>query len=124
MLSSHLAAGRGIRTNCGASCPFGSLDRGGCGLVVGDGTACGPRPALIPLGRLPLPAPPPPATSVSLGSHCLAAAAVLISGSRWGSWPLPPGSRPSVGGYHAPTQVPLVATRSRHCSAAADAQPA
>src|SRR5215472_13984519 len=36
MLSSHLAAGRGIRTNCGASCPFGSLDRGGCGLVVGD----------------------------------------------------------------------------------------
>src|SRR5467141_2923050 len=36
MLSSRLAAGHGIRPRCGASCPFGSLDRGGCGLVVGD----------------------------------------------------------------------------------------
>ena len=85
MLSSFLVVGRGIRTNCGASCPFGSLDRGGCGLVVGDGTACSPRPASIPVGRLPLPAPPPPAASVSLGSRCLSAAAALISGGRWGS---------------------------------------
>src|SRR2546427_6859228 len=50
MLSSLLAAGRGIRTNCGASCPFGSLDRGGCGLVVGDDPPCCLRPVSIPLG--------------------------------------------------------------------------
>ena len=61
MLSSFLVVGRGIRTNCGASCPFGSLDRGGCGLVVGDDPPCDPRSASIPVGRLPLPAPPPPA---------------------------------------------------------------
>src|SRR5215470_2083903 len=59
MLSSLQAAGRGIRTNCGASCPFGSLDRGGCGLVVGDDTACCLRPVSIPVGRLSLPATPP-----------------------------------------------------------------
>jgi hypothetical protein len=34
-------AGRGIRLHCGASCPFGSLDRGVCGLVsIGNETAC------------------------------------------------------------------------------------
>ena len=44
MLSSPLAAGRGIRRNGGASCPFGSLDRGGCGLVVGDVLPCCPKP--------------------------------------------------------------------------------
>src|SRR5215475_1534754 len=59
------AAGRGIRLHCGASCPFGSLDRGGCGLVVGDDTACCPRLASIPVGSLPLPATPPPAAPVA-----------------------------------------------------------
>src|SRR5262249_47141526 len=65
MLSSRQAAGRGIRMHCGASCPFGSLDRGVCGLVVGDDTACCPRLASIPVGRLPLPATPPPAAPVA-----------------------------------------------------------
>src|SRR6266568_3720569 len=66
VLSSRLAAGRDIRARCGASCPFGSLDRGGCGLVVGDDTPCGPRSASIPLGRLPLPATPPPAATAAV----------------------------------------------------------
>src|SRR5437763_5228477 len=68
VLSSRLAAGRGIRPHCGASCPFGSLDRVGCGLVVGEDVTCCPRPMSLPVGRLPLPAPPLPAAVVSLGS--------------------------------------------------------
>src|SRR5262249_6762953 len=40
---------------------FGSLDWGGCGLVVGADPPCCPRSASIPVGRLPLPAPAPPA---------------------------------------------------------------
>ena len=66
VLSSYLVAGRGIRTRCGASCPCGSLDRGGCGLVVGDDTPWCPRSASIPLGRRPLPATPPPAAPVAV----------------------------------------------------------
>src|SRR5712671_811300 len=58
------AAGRGLRPRCGALCPFGSLDRGGCGLVGGDDTAWCRRPASIPVGRRPLPATPPPAAPV------------------------------------------------------------
>src|SRR6266540_6088491 len=75
VLSSRLAAGRDIRARCGASCPFGSLDRGGCGLVVGDDTPCCLRPVSIPLGRRPLPAPPPPVATVAFvhsgGRPCL-----------------------------------------------------
>src|SRR5262245_57454663 len=51
MLSCLPTAGRGIRTNCGASCPFGSLDRGACGLVVGDDTALGPQGGVDPGGK-------------------------------------------------------------------------
>src|SRR5262245_55437622 len=61
MLSCLPTAGCDIRTNYGASCPFGSLDRGACGLLVGDDPPCCPRTASIPVGRLPSPAPPPPA---------------------------------------------------------------
>ena len=51
MLSSFLVVGRGIRTNCGASCPFGSLDRGDCGLVVGDAAALLPQGGGDPVGK-------------------------------------------------------------------------
>ena len=64
MLSCLPTAGRDIRLHCGASCPFGSLDWGACGLVVGDDPPWGPRAVLIPVGRLPLPASPPPAALV------------------------------------------------------------
>jgi hypothetical protein len=64
MLSYLPTAGRDIRPRCGASCPFGSLDRGACGLVVGDDPPCCLRAVSIPLGRLPAPAPPPPAALV------------------------------------------------------------
>jgi hypothetical protein len=77
VLSSDLAAGRGIRPRCGASCPFGSLDRGGCGLVVGDDPPWCPRTASIPLGRLPAPAPPPLAVGGSMDCGCPSAAASL-----------------------------------------------
>jgi hypothetical protein len=61
VLSCLPTAGRDIRLNCGALCPFGSLDWGGCGLVVGDDPPWCLRSASIPVGRLPSPAPPPPA---------------------------------------------------------------
>src|SRR5215510_7193333 len=64
MLSCLPTAGRDIRTNCGASCPFGSLDRGACGLVVGDDPPWCPRSVSIPVGRLPSPASPLPAALV------------------------------------------------------------
>ena len=59
MLGFLQVVSRGIRWRCGALCPFGSLDRGVCGLVVGDGTPWIARVASIPLGRLPLPATSP-----------------------------------------------------------------
>src|SRR5207237_9165797 len=55
------AAGRAIRPRSGAGGPFGSLDGGGGGLVVGDDPPWGCRVASLPVGRRPAPAPPPPA---------------------------------------------------------------
>src|SRR6266568_4711508 len=66
VLSYLPAVGRDIRPRCGAACPLGSLDRGACGLVVGDDTPCCPRAVSIPVGRRPSPAPPPPAALVCL----------------------------------------------------------
>ena len=124
VLSSCWAAGRGIRPRCGASCPFGSLDRGDCGLVVGDDPLWSPRSVSIPLGRLPLPAPPPPVADGFLDCRCPSAAASLTPGDRSGSAPLRPMCRYYAGGCHAPTHVPLRTTCPRHGSLAADAQPA
>ena len=111
VLSSGLAAGRGIRPRCGASCPFGSLDRGVCGLVVGDDTPWCPRTASIPLGRLPSPAPPPLAVGGSMDCCCPSAAASLTLGDHSGPAPLRPVPPHDFGGCHAPTQVPLVTPR-------------
>src|SRR6266566_4469725 len=111
VLSAGLAAGRGIRPRCGASCPFGSLDRGVCGLVVGDDTPWCPRTASIPLGRLPSPAPPPLAVGGSMDCCCPSAAASLTLGDHSGPAPLRPVPPHYFGGCHAPTQVPLVTPR-------------
>jgi Transposase IS116/IS110/IS902 family len=71
VLSCLLAASRGIRWCCGASCPYRSLDRGACGLVVGDDSVCVLTLALILLGRLPPPAPPSLTACGSLDCRCL-----------------------------------------------------
>jgi hypothetical protein len=94
VLSSCLAAGRGIRPHCGASCPFGSLDRGVCGLVVGDDPPWCLRLVSIPVGRLPLPATPPPAATV----------AVVHYGGR----PRLPSSGEAAGGLAAATGLPFL----------------